>query len=652
MAVTAFNLPLAANPISPSRITITGPDTPADFNSAKLVKQRQHYKQVSALIDQRQITKAKKQMKSLTDYPLYPYLEYKLLSRRLTKASIKEINQFIALYNDTLLAERLRLRAIEQKTKHRRWKDVLALSQAGDSAKYQCMRLRAVYHKVSKTSALEQVEPIWLAGSSLPKACDSLFATWRQAGYQTPDRVWQRITLAMENNKRSLARYLARSLPAPQQRDFDLWYQLYRHPDRLKQKRYWKSTHPLKSVMLPIVMKRLISKSHEKALKVWPKFEDNQEFTTKQRDKLHNRLLLKLVEKQHMAHPLWLAKADTSQLPASQLEQLLRALVKHGHWQQIQDLYQKSWPQESAPSIWQYWQARALEESNQPQVARSIYQQLAKERHYYGFLASDKLKTPYQLNQAQLSPTKAVLKGVSKTPGIARAHELLRLDRFVSARREWYQTMKRFDESQRIAAAKLASEWQWHDRAIITLTMTNARDDLGVRFPTPHLNRFTSEARRHNIDISWPLAVARQESAFMADASSSAGAMGLMQLLPSTAKRQARKSKVKYKNRNTLLDPGTNIRLGTGYLAAMLDNFDGNLAIAAAAYNAGPHRVKRWLTNELPQDRWIESIPYRETRSYVKNILAYTVIYQNHLKRTVDMPKQAINPSMMAIFNR
>ena len=138
----------------------------------------------------------------------------------------------------------------------------------------------------------------------------------------------------------------------------------------------------------------------------------------------------------------------------------------------------------------------------------------------------------------------------------------------------------------------------------------------------------------------------------MADASSSAGAMGLMQLLPATAKRQAKRSKVKYKGRSTLLQPNTNIRLGTGYLAAMLDNFDDNLAIAAAAYNAGPHRVKRWLTEELPQDRWVESIPFRETRSYVKNVLAYTVIYQNHLKHPADLPQQDINPAVMAIFKR
>jgi soluble lytic murein transglycosylase len=128
----------------------------------------------------------------------------------------------------------------------------------------------------------------------------------------------------------------------------------------------------------------------------------------------------------------------------------------------------------------------------------------------------------------------------------------------------------------------------------------------------------------------------RQESAFMHDANSSAGARGLMQLMPATAREVARKFGLGSTSGGEILDPGKNIALGTGYLRMMLDRFDNNMTLATASYNAGPHRARKWQYDKpLPADIWVELIPFDETRSYVKRVMTYASIYDRRLgKRT------------------
>ena len=158
-------------------------------------------------------------------------------------------------------------------------------------------------------------------------------------------------------------------------------------------------------------------------------------------------------------------------------------------------------------------------------------------------------------------------------------------------------------------------------------------DSLTERFPVAHKDIFTRHARELDIPISWSLAVARQESAFMPDAKSSAGARGLMQLMPSTARIIARSEGIKYSSRNKLLEADFNIRLGSHYLRWMLGRYDNNRILASAAYNAGPGNVDKWLDADADLDVWIETIPFKETRNYVKNVLAYSAIYNYLLEQ-------------------
>jgi soluble lytic murein transglycosylase len=213
--------------------------------------------------------------------------------------------------------------------------------------------------------------------------------------------------------------------------------------------------------------------------------------------------------------------------------------------------------------------------------------------------------------------------------------ELYALGRIIDARREWFHMVKRLDDEELRATARILADWGWIDRAIFTAARARYWDDLELRFPLRHRTLVDRYADERQLDPAWVYGVLRQESAFTADVRSSAGAVGLMQLMPATARRVAREYKMAAPSDKALIDPETNISLGTGYLRMMLDDLSSNRILATAAYNAGPHRVKRWLPPDtMDADIWIELIPFRETRLYVQRVMAYAAIYERRLGET------------------
>jgi soluble lytic murein transglycosylase len=183
--------------------------------------------------------------------------------------------------------------------------------------------------------------------------------------------------------------------------------------------------------------------------------------------------------------------------------------------------------------------------------------------------------------------------------------------------------------------------WGLPNWSILALSKATDKNALELRFPIVHSSSIIQEAKRNQLDPAMVFAVTRQESAFVAHARSSSGALGLMQLMPATAQLVAKKSLTKYKGHSALLEPATNIRLGTHYLKMMLDSHENHPILATAAYNAGPGRVRKWLPEkESPADAWVENIPFKETREYVKNVMTYTIIYQQLLGQKLKQPKR------------
>jgi soluble lytic murein transglycosylase len=331
----------------------------------------------------------------------------------------------------------------------------------------------------------------------------------------------------------------------------------------------------------------------------------------------------------------WLAAVPGSATDKAIATWRVRNALLHRQWEtaltwiDVLDLETRNSP------AWRYWQAYALAELGKDSQAADLYAQIVEERNYYGFLAADHLQRPYSMNNERKAFDATLLDELKQAPGFVRAHELLLLDMRLDARREWQAAIAGLDKEQLAHAAELARRWGWHDRAIATAANARYWSDLVLRFPLAHRDLIETNADRYDIDPALIYGVVRQESAFMEDAHSRVGAMGLMQLMPATARLTAKAAGLRYPGRNGLLEPDHNIRLGSAYFRRMLDRFDDSPVLAASAYNAGPHRVQRWLPKEetLPADLWLLRIPFKETHGYVQNVLAYAAVFDWRTQR-------------------
>jgi soluble lytic murein transglycosylase len=301
--------------------------------------------------------------------------------------------------------------------------------------------------------------------------------------------------------------------------------------------------------------------------------------------------------------------------------------LRDQNWQHIKDKLLKL-PTTAQQSLqWRYWYSRSLLATDDLVQGTKLLSELAQSRHYYGFLAASYLNKASNFQNMPLVVSAEEKAFVIKSPEAKRAFELFAIGRFHHARLEWNYWLSKLNQRDKLVASKVANEMQWYDRAIFTLAKVGYLNDVNLRFPLGFETEIKHYADNQKINPAWAFAITRRESSFMSDANSPAGAKGLMQIMPCTAKQLA-KRKV---SNQYLFKAKNNIKLGTKYLRNLLDKHDGNQVLATAAYNAGPYRVKSWLKDAepLPADVWIETIPFKETREYVKSVLAYQQIYQH-----------------------
>ena len=342
----------------------------------------------------------------------------------------------------------------------------------------------------------------------------------------------------------------------------------------------------------------------------------------------------------------WLDAVPDALADESVLEWRVMARLRQRDWRGVEAALARLPEALANDEAWRYWRGRAAELRGDTRAAQAHYESLAGERSFHGFLAADRLGRGYDFEGDSLRFPAAELEATAAIPGIARARELLALGRELEARREWYATLDGLQPAELTRAARLAQLWGWHTQAIFTVARAGHFDDVELRFPLAHVQQVEASAATERLEPAWVLAVARQESAFRADARSPAGAMGLMQIMPGTGRSIARSLEEKLGRVTNLLDPERSIRFGAHYLRRLLDRFDGHLAMATAAYNAGPHRAERWRPEDgaMEADIWVDTIPYAETRRYVQRVLYYTAIYEHRLGLAVTPLSERLPP--------
>ena len=573
-------------------------------------------------------------LKALGDYPLYPYLEYRELQQKLSSIDAARAQRFLNDHPGTPLADRFQHIWLDELARRGLWQTYIEFYRPTSSPKRRCNYLYALIRTGHAKDAWKEVEALWLSGRSRPDACDPVFDAWRAAGKLDSRLVWQRIELAMDARQTRLARYLGRFLPEQDKDRLQHWLQVDRDPQRILDPADFSEQQSYREQILLHGFKRLARKDADTALAAWNQLERSYPFSQAQRYQAQRALALALISQDHPGTTDQLQRFSPDPGDTRLLETRLRAALSRHDWPLLLTWLEALPENLGSSERWRYWRARALEGVGRTADARGLYQELAGQRSYHGFLAADRVGRAYNLDHTPLSVVEKRLTGMAAEPGIRRARELYYLGRLNDARSEWRFATRDLDPDDLKAAASLAQDWGWLDQAIFTLARTGYWEDLELRFPIAHRSEIDQASGKRELDNAWVFAVLRQESAFAADARSPAGAMGLMQLMPRTARSTARKLKLSPPRHSDLLLPEINIELGTAYLRQVLEQLDGNPVLATAAYNAGPHRVSRWLPDvSAPADLWVETIPFNETRRYTQRVLTYSVIYDQRLGR-------------------
>lgn len=594
----------------------------------------------------------------LGDYPLLPYLELERLQQVGYLANEERVLQFLANFDDSPMAWQLRYPWLDYLAHKGEQKRFMRDFRFPGRTEHQCYYWRFALQQKShpQDAVMRAVDQLWLTGESLPKACDPLLNTWTKAGQRTDELVWQRAKLAAEGGKHSLLRYLSTLVDEPTRALILSYRQVRRNPANLVrelttlQRQKGVAAERAASIVT-YGLGRLVWRDPDTALATVAKLSDRLPLSADQWTEIEQAFAVALSVKNHPQAHTWLMKLTPAEHTKSTLQWQLAEWVREGQWQEFIDNPVADMVTAAGDAQWRYWRGRAYEELNQPQRAQAQFEEIAPQRNYYGFLAATKLGQAPRLSARPIQFSSEELASVRKLAGVQRAYEFLQLDRFVAARREWYQLLQTADGRQQELLAVLASQWEWHDQVIYTLGQLGEFDAIEQRFPRAYEEEHAEFARAAGIDVEWAMAISRRESSFRFDAHSHAGAYGIMQLLPSTARYVGRRNY----DQSDLKRVSTNIQLGTKYLADLKRRLGDNWILATAAYNGGIYRVTDWVPEQgMAIDRWIETIPYKETRDYVKNVLAYQQIYllvaaENAENRFSDVVNMSISKSSVGL---
>lgn len=602
--------------------------------ASSLDQQRRWYDEAYAALKKGDEGPYRRHAAALRSYPLEPYLAYEALNRRLGSASNRELDKFFTEHGDLPQASRLKLRWLRLLAQRRDWQPFLDhYDPRLELTELDCLYGRYLLESGQREAGQAQAERLWLVGTSQPDECDGLFRLWSNQGGLTEDLRWQRLRLATLAGNLGLATHLASNLTTLRA-DGQLLLEVARTPERLSQSQRFQRDDARMAEIVGLGLRRLARRDPERALELLDQYAPHLTFPTEEKLAIARDLGLRLAKRFDSRALRLMADYDPELRDATLAEWRVRLLLRLERWEEAHQLTNRLDGELAQSNRWRYWRARSLQlsQGDTPE-ALQLYRPVATERDFYGFLAADRIGQPPRIGHRPLQIDPQVLQQVRNSAGIRRALELYQRGQIVDARREWYHVSRLFSRDELIAQAKLAHDMDWHFPAIRTISLAQHWDDLDIRFPMAHRNTLVRTAQQRGLESSWVYAITRQESGFMDDARSHAGATGLMQVMPATARETARRFGIRLQSPRQILDPDLNIQLGTAYLSQVHRQFGHNRILATAAYNAGPQRVRQWLneSRELEFDVWVESLPFDETRQYVQNVLTYAVIYGDKL---------------------
>lgn len=565
---------------------------------------------------------------TLREHDLSAYLEYYQLKMRMAENDASAIEAFLARHEGQLVAERLRADWLRRLAENEQWdlfdREWPRLLQP--DAELRCVSLTRRQQTGGagvEPAARALVESTAELGSTCIDALRRLFA----AGVLTADDAWDRVRRLVEANRpRQVPRAIG-FLPESQQPPERELRRALDEPARYLGGQNAIHGSRIDRELALIALARLARNDPAAAADEMLRLENQLSLPERQSAWAHIAWQGAL---RHRPEALaWYRSTHEAALNTEQHEWLVRAALRAHDWAAVRAAIERMPAKLANDPTWVYWLGRAHKELGDAGHARQLFATIAEQPSFYGILASDELDRAVRLPPAAPPVTARELDEVAAMPGVQRALAWFDRDMRTEGVAEWNWTLRGMSDRQLLAAAELAQRHGIYDRAITAANQTQVQHDFRKRFPTPYDTQVLPASRSAGLDAAWVYGLMRQESRFVNQARSSVGASGLMQLMPGTASWVARKIGLKSYRADRVNEPEINLTLGTSYLRMVQESLDNHPLLASAAYNAGPSRARNWRDPDraLEGAIYAETIPFSETRDYVKKVLSNAVFY-------------------------
>ncbi|HEX8963908.1 MAG TPA: transglycosylase SLT domain-containing protein [Rhodocyclaceae bacterium] len=571
-------------------------------------------------------------VEALKGNELEPWAEYWQLRLKLEDNQADGVPAFLARESGSYIAEKLRGDWLRWLGKQGAWdtfqQEYPKLAQPDNELSCYALQARlAVQHDAA---ALDEARPLWFSLLDMPDSCVPLMEQLISAGRLDADDVWQRVRRLLGANKLREAKRFANYLPLGQAPSPKTLEAVADKPARWLAKRpaNFAATRVGREMALFAVI-RMARSDPAAAATQWQDVEKS--FSPADRAYAWGQLAWQAALRLSPDALPWYARAAQAgplQLSDEQIAWKVRSALRVRDWDTVRSAIEQMPAQLAADPTWIYWRARALAAQGHPEQAKALYLSIGGRPNFYSNLADEELGRAITVPPQAAPPTPEELAQAAANPGLRRALALIRFDIRIEGVREWNWTVRNMDDRQLLAAAEFARRADVYDRAIATADRTQVQHDFGLRYLAPFREYVDPKARELALDSGWIYGLMRQESRFITTARSGVGAKGLMQLMPATARWVARKIGMVGYHPGRVVEMDTNVTLGTNYLKMVLDSLDDHPVLASAAYNAGPGRARKWRGDRpLEGAIYAETIPFNETRDYVKKVMSNSVYY-------------------------
>jgi len=566
----------------------------------------------------------------LRSHPLQPWVTYFRLNQRLEDGSDEGMAAFVEQHNGTYLGEKARSDWLKWLMRQEDWSAArlqFAHLERPD-ADAQCRGLD-VRLRLGEPEALDDARLLLSSEAPLAEPCRAPLERLADQGALPSDKLWERLRRQLALGKLKEARLLASWLPAKEAPAWRTIEAIDNHPARYLAKlpeRFATSRSGRELALFAVL--RMARTDVRVAAARWAEIEAHYPAT--ERGSGWGRLAYWAAIGHQASANDWFDEAEKlgGLLDEEQRAWRVRSALRHEDWPRVMRAIAAMPSTQAGQPEWLYWQARAYNALGQRDAAQAQLQRIAGQANFYGILAKEALGSTHHLPAKAAPISDAELAAVQAQPGLIRGLALIRNGMRLDGIREWNWPLARLSDRELLAASELARREAVIDRAINTADRTRAEHDFSLRYPTPFYAQVEPRVREVGLDPAWVYGLMRQESRFIMDAKSSAGAKGLMQLMPATARWVAKKIGMTHYHPAKVTDMDINVTLGTHYMKMVMDSLDNHPVLASAAYNAGPGRARKWRAERpLEGAIYAETIPFSETRDYVKKVLANAMHY-------------------------